>query len=70
MTGYRLRYLDRSHKFIRADRVDAATDDEAIKLAALRRLQSRSELWKGAKLVAKFPRGRLPKANTRACAAS
>jgi hypothetical protein len=55
MADYRLHYLDRSRKFIRADRVDAVTDEEAIALAELRRLYTRSELWKGGQLVAKFP---------------
>ena len=56
MADYRLQYLDRSRKFIRADRVDAESDQEAIALAQLRRLSGRSELWRGPKLVAKFPR--------------
>ena len=58
MADYRLQYLDQSRKFIRADRVRAKSDQEAIELVRLRRLASRSELWKGAKLVAKFPQGR------------
>jgi len=55
MPGYRLRYLDRSRKFIRADRVDAADDAEAIALASRRDLPVRSELWRGGTFVAKFP---------------
>jgi hypothetical protein len=55
MADYRLQYLDSSRKFIRADRVDAMTDEEAIALAELRWLYTRSELWNGGQLVAKFP---------------
>lgn len=56
---YRLRYLDRSRKFIRADAVIASSDDEAVGLARQRKVFGRSELWRGAQLVAKFPaRGR------------
>ena len=55
MSAYRLRYLDRSRKFIRADRVDATDDAEAIALARRRDLSVRSELWCGGTVVAKFP---------------
>lgn len=55
MADYRLKYLDRSRKFIRADHVEAATDMEAIAIAQLRNLSVRSELWRGAERVAKFP---------------
>ena len=55
MKGYRLQYVDPSRKFIRADRVDCHCDPDAIEAAYSRRLPVRSELWHGARLVAKFP---------------
>ena len=60
MAGYRLQYLDQSRKFIRADRIDATTDEEAVSLALLRNLSGRSELWRGSDLVAKLPRAAVP----------
>ena len=55
MSAYRLRYLDRSRKFIRADRVHANDDAEAIALASRRALAVRSELWRGGVFIAGFP---------------
>ena len=55
MAGYRLQYLDRSGKFIRADHIDCETDPDAIDAAFQRRLAVRSELWHGPRRVAMFP---------------
>jgi len=54
VSEYRLQYLHRSRKFIRAEPLDTMTDEEAIALAKQWRLSRRSELWKGARLVAEF----------------
>jgi hypothetical protein len=54
--AYRLQYLDRSHKFIRQDVVNATTDEEAVALAKNWRLRRRFELWADGRLVAKFSR--------------
>jgi hypothetical protein len=58
MAHYRLRYLDPSGKFIRADRVDCDSDPDAIDIAYHRHLPVRSELWRGTRLIAKFPPSR------------
>jgi len=55
VSEYRLQYLDRSRKFIRQDRVNASSDEEAITRAKDRHLTRRSELWRGGSLVAKIP---------------
>jgi len=55
MPRYRLQYLDRSRKFIRADRIECETDLDAVMTASNLGLSVRSELWRGARLVAKFP---------------
>ena len=55
MSDYRLQYLDRSGKFIRADRIHCDNDPDAIDVAYDRRLPVRSELWREGRLVAKFP---------------
>ena len=52
---YRLQFLDPSKKFIRADRIEGNCDSDAIEIAYHRDLPVRSELWQGARLVAKFP---------------
>jgi hypothetical protein len=58
MAQYRLQYLDRSKKFIRADRIDCDCDADAIDSAYDLQLPVRSELWLGPRLVAKFPPNR------------
>ena len=58
VSDYRLHYMDRSGKFIRADRIDSASDGDAIDAAFERRLPVRSELWNDGRLVAKFPPNR------------
>ena len=55
MSAYRLRFLDPSGKFIRADRIESECDREAVAEAYDRRLRVRSELWLGPRLVAKVP---------------
>jgi hypothetical protein len=55
MSRYRLQFLDPSRKFVRADRIEGDCDADAIDIAQYRRLPVRSELWDGARLVAKFP---------------
>jgi len=55
MSAYRLRFLDPSGKFIRADRIESGCDREAVAEAYDRRLRVRSELWLGSRLVAKLP---------------
>lgn len=58
MPDYRLRYLDPSGKFIRADHIDCASDPEAIDAAFYQHLPVRSELWDGRRLIAKLPPSR------------
>ena len=55
MSAYRLRFLDPSGKFIRADRIESRCDRDAVAAAHDRRLRVRSELWLGSRLVAKVP---------------
>jgi len=55
MAEYRLRYLDKSGKFIRADHIDCDSDPDAIDLAYDQRPPVRSELWRGANRIALFP---------------
>jgi len=38
MSEYRLEYIDSGHKFVRADRLDAIGDSDAIEVACQRRL--------------------------------
>jgi len=58
MSTYRLRFLDPSRKFIRADRIDCASDQDAVERAYERHLPVRSELWKDDRLIAPFPPSR------------
>jgi len=58
MADYRLQFLDPSGKFIRADRIHCDCDGDAVDVAHDRQLPVRSELWDGARLVAKFPPNR------------
>ncbi len=55
MADYRLRYLDPTRQFIRADRIACDSEAEAIDAAYDRRLPVRSELWRGGYCVAKLP---------------
>jgi len=66
MSAYRLRFLDPSGKFIRADRIDSKCDRDALAAAHERRLRVRSELWRGSRLVAKLPPVHRPNVASRA----
>ena len=55
VADYRLRYLDKSGKFIRADPINCDSDPDAIDFAYDRRLPVRSELWRGTQRIAQFP---------------
>jgi len=66
MSAYRLRFLDPSGKFIRADRIECRSDRDAVAAAYDKRLRVRSELWLGPRLVAKLPPVHRPNVASRA----
>ena len=58
MAVYHLHYVDPRGKFVHADRIDSASDSDAVEIAYEKHLPVRSELWLEGRLVAKFPPNR------------
>jgi len=55
MSRYRLYFVDRAGKIVSAERLDADSDEEAVRLVQARYKDSSCELWKRTTLVAAVP---------------